>query len=151
MRLLAADPGGITGLAWFDEKYQIEGYAQVGLEDLPKWLQRHEPVPDIIVLENFRLWKHRALQQAGSSLPAAQTIGMIKAYASLRDIPIVEQSPQILENAQKMSGWSMKGQAHSKTHWLAAANHGYWYLVKNNYVRVYIPEEDRRKPTTMSE
>jgi hypothetical protein len=63
--------------------------------------ERHTPVPDLIVLENFRLWKHRALQQAGSSLPAAQAIGMVKAYAKIRGIDLVEQSPQILEKCSE--------------------------------------------------
>jgi hypothetical protein len=141
--ILGVDPGGTTGLAWFNKDYKLEGWNQVSLEDLPLFLERHAPVPDLIVLENFRLWKHRALQQAGSSLPAAQAIGMVKAYGKIRGIPIVEQSPQILESAQKMSGYKMKGLAHSKTHWIAAANHVYWYMVKNDLVKVYIPEEDR--------
>lgn len=151
MKILGVDPGGTNGLAWFDDEYHISGYNQVSLEDFPIFLQQHEPTPDLIVLENYRLWKHRAIQQAGSSLPAAQAIGMVKAYAKIRGIPIVEQSPQILQNAEKMSGMSMKGQSHNKTHWIAAYNHAYWYMVKNDLVKVYIPEEDRRKPTTMSE
>jgi hypothetical protein len=143
VKILGVDPGGTTGLAWFNDDYKLDSYAQVSLEDLPIWFERHTPVPDLIVLENYRLWKHRALQQAGSSLPAAQAIGMVKAYGKIRGIPIVEQSPQILESAQKMSGYKMKGLAHSKTHWIAAANHVYWYMVKNDLVKVYIPEEDR--------
>ena len=142
MKILGVDPGGTNGLAWFDDA-KIEGYDQISLEDLPRWLHKHEPQPELIVMENYRLWKHRAIQQAGSSLPAAQAIGMVKAYASIRDIKIVEQSPQILQSAEKMSGMSMKGQSHSKTHWIAAYNHVYWYLVKNGITQVYIPEEDR--------
>ena len=143
MKVLGVDPGGMNGLAWFNDEYSIEGWDQISLDDLPRWLHRHEPQPDLIVLENYRLWKHRAIQQSGSSLPAAQAIGMVKSYASLRGIDIVEQSPQILQNAEKMSGLSMKGQAHSKTHWVAAANHVYWYLIKNGYREVYIPAEER--------
>ncbi len=133
----------MNGLAWFGDDYLFKGQDQISLENLPIWLERHEPVPDLIILENYRLWKHRAMQQAGSSLPAAQAIGMVKAYAKIRGIDLIEQSPQILQNAEKMSGISMKGQAHSKTHWIAAHNHVYWYLVQQGLVQVYIPEKDR--------
>ena len=146
MRILGIDPGGTVGLAWFDnpeDHYFCQGYDQVGMDDFPLWLEKHRPIPDLIVLENYRLWKHRAIQQSGSSLPAAQTIGMAKSYAKIRDIKIIEQSPQILQNAEKMSGLSMSGKSHSKTHWVAAYNHVWWYLVKNELAKVEIAEADR--------
>lgn len=142
-KILGVDPGGMNGLAWFGDDYKFDNFAQISLEDLPIWLQKHEPQPDLIILENYRLWKHRAVQQAGSSLPAAQAIGMVKSYAKIRGIEIIEQSPQVLQNAEKMSGIKMKGLAHNKTHWIAAHNHVYWYLVQQGLVKVYIPEEDR--------
>lgn len=135
MRLLAIDPGGMNGLAWFKENYDLDGFTQVSLDDLPHWLEDHDPEPDMIVVENYKLWKHRALQQSGSSMPAAQAIGMVKSYAARKHIPWIEQSPQILENAQKMSQVKMPSD-HSQSHWVSAYLHGYWYLVKNKYVEI---------------
>lgn len=135
MRLLGVDPGGTNGLAWFNLEYQLEGFTQVKLDDLPDWLEEHTPKPDLIIIENYRLWKHRAIQQAGSSLPAAQAIGMVKSYATRNKIKIEEQSPQILQNAQKMSQMKMPGD-HTNSHWVSAYLHGYWWLVKHNYRQV---------------
>lgn len=139
MRLLGIDPGGVNGLAWFDEEYNLSGFTQVTLNELPHWLEEHEPKPTLIVLENYKLWKHRALQQAGSSMPAAQAIGMVKSYATRNNIELIEQSPQILENAQKMSQVKMPSD-HSQSHWVAAYLHGFWYLVKNEYTQVDMEE-----------
>lgn len=135
MRVLAVDPGGTNGLAWFDENYQFVGMAQVKLDELPIWLDKHEPKPDVIVLENYRLWKHKALQQAGSTMPASQGIGMVKSYATINGIKVVEQSPQILDGAQKQTQMFMP-KDHSQSHWVSAYNHGMWYLIGQGHRKV---------------
>lgn len=141
MKVLAIDPGGMNGIAWFNEKYDLEGFHQVKLEELPEWLHNYKPTPDIIVYENFKLWKHRALQQSGSSLPAAQAIGMLKSYAAINKIQLVDQSPQILNPAQKMFQMKMPSD-HSQGHWVSAYLHGSWYLVKQGLKRVEMEEAD---------
>lgn len=135
MRLLAIDPGGMNGIAWFNETYGLEGFTQVKLEELPVWLDRHQPVPDIVILENYRLWKHKALQQSGSTMPASQGVGMVKSYCKIKGIKLVEQSPQILQTAVKMSQMPLP-KDHSQSHWVSAYNHGFWYLVQQGLTKV---------------
>ena len=136
MRLLAIDPGGMNGVCWWDEEPpKMQAFDQIKLQDLPMWLHEFKPVPDIIVYENFKLWKHRALQQSGSDLPAAQAIGMIKSYASIYGIEMFDQSPQILKSAEMMSQMKMP-KDHSESHWVSAYLHGYWWLVKNGHKKV---------------
>lgn len=142
MKILGVDPGGMNGLAWFKDDYQLEGFNQISLNDFPIWLDQHQPVPDLVVLENYRLWKHKALQQSGSDMPASQAIGMVKAYCKVRGIKLVEQSPQILEAAQKMSQMKMPSD-HSQSHWVSAYNHVFWYMVKQGYRQVEMAEEDK--------
>lgn len=143
MRLLSIDPGGMNGLCWWEgEDTHMVAYAHVKLEDLPEWLHNFEFKPDLIVYENFKLWKHRALQQSGSDLPAAQAIGMIKSYAKIYGILLVDQSPQILSNAQKMTQMKMPSD-HSQSHWVSAYLHGMWYLIKNNLKDVVMAEADK--------
>ena len=143
MRLLAIDPGGANGVCWWTgDDIHMEGFDQVKLNDLPKWLDAFDPKPDLIVYENFKLWKHRALQQSGSDLPAAQAIGMIKSYASIYNITIVDQSPQILGSAQMMSQMKMP-KDHSQSHWVSAYLHGYWWLVKNGHKKVEMEAADK--------
>ena len=138
MRLLAIDPGGMNGVCWWDNATilpTMTGFDQIKLADLPVWLNEFTPPPDMIVYENFKLLKHRALQQSGSDLPAAQAIGMIKSYASIHEITTVDQSPQILGSASKMSQMKMPSD-HSQSHWVSAYLHGYWWLVKNGHKQV---------------
>ena len=140
MRVLAIDPGGTNGMCWWDgDDFHMVAYDHVSLHDLPLWLHSFSPRPEVIVYENFKLWKHRALQQAGSDLPAAQAIGMIKSYASIYKIKTVDQSPQILTSAQKMSQMKLPTD-HSQSHWVSAYNHGFWWLVKNGHRKVEMPE-----------
>ena len=142
MRLLAIDPGGMNGLAWYDEDYNMVAFAHVKLADLPEWLESHSTTPTLIVYENFKLWKHRALQQSGSDLPAAQGIGIIKSYASRHGIETVNQSPQILKQAEMMTQMKMPAD-HSQSHWVSAHLHAQWYFIKNGYKQVEMALEDR--------
>lgn len=135
MKVLAIDPGGMNGVAWFDDEFNMAGYDQVKLEDLPVWLHEHTPRPDLIVYENFRLWKHKANQQSGSDMPASQAVGMIKSHASIYKIKLVDQSPQILGPAQKMTQMFMPSD-HSQSHWVSAYNHGMWYLIQQGHRKV---------------
>lgn len=144
MEILAIDPGGMNGLAWFSSAngYQLAGFDQVTLNDFPLWLDAHEPIPDVVILENYRLWKHKALQQSGSTMPASQAIGMVKAYCAVRKILLVEQSPQILDSATKMSQFPMPAD-HSKSHWVSAYNHAFFWMVKQGYRNVEMDEKDK--------
>jgi hypothetical protein len=72
-------------------------------------------------------------------MPAAQAIGMVKSYATRNGIELIEQSPQILENAQKMSQVKMPSD-HNQSHWVAAYLHGFWYLVKQGHTKVNMEE-----------
>lgn len=143
MRLLAIDPGGSNGMAWWDgPDNEFRGFDQCKLDKLPEWLESFYPKPDLILYENFKLWKHRALQQSGSDLPAAQAIGVIKSYAVRNKIKLVDQSPQILVSAQKMSQMKMPSD-HSQSHWVSAYNHGFWLLVKHYGKKVIMAEADK--------
>lgn len=142
MRILAIDPGGMNGLAWFKEDYQLEGFAQVKLDDLVLWLENHEPKPELVILEDYRLWKHKALQQSGSNMPASRGIGHVESYCTRNRIKLVKQSPQVLEPAQKMSQMKMPSD-HSQSHWVSAYNHAYWYMVKQGFRQVEMAEEDK--------
>lgn len=142
MRVMAIDPGGTNGIAWFDDNYQLESFAHVKLANLPEWLSLHKPKPDIVIVENFRLWKHMALRQAGSHMPASQGIGIIKSYCFYNGIQLVEQSPQILQTAVLMSQMPLP-KDHSKSHWVSAYNHAFWWLVQNGYREVEMEETDK--------
>lgn len=136
MKLLAIDPGGMNGVAWWDEdNYQLAGFNQVKIDDFTIWLENHVPKPDVIVIEDFRLRKGKALQQSGSNMPASQVIGMVDSYCKRNGIKMVKQPAYILATAVQMSQMPLP-KDHSKSHWVSAYNHGFWYLVQNGYRKV---------------
>lgn len=49
--------------------------------------------PDVLVIESYRLFGHKAKQQTGSSLETAQLIGYLEMVAWLNRIPVVLQDP----------------------------------------------------------
>lgn len=144
MEILGIDPGGMNGLAWFSSSsgYQLTGFTQVSLNDFPLWLDAHEPIPDVVVYEDYRLFKGKALQQSGSDMPASQAIGMIKAYCSVRGIKVIKQPSNILPQAALMSQLPMPAD-HSKSHWISAYNHAFYWMVSQGYREVEMDEKDK--------
>jgi hypothetical protein len=141
--ILALDPGLTNGLAWFREDYQLAGFDQVKLDKLPEWLATHKPVPTLIIYEDYILWKHKAQVQAGSDMPASQAVGMIKSYAAMHGgIPLVKQNSNILQTAVLMSQMPMP-KDHSKSHWVSAYNHAFWYMVQHGLRQVEMEEGDK--------
>lgn len=49
--------------------------------------------PDLIVIESYKLFGHKAKQQTGSELPTAQLIGYLEMVAYENSIPVVFQDP----------------------------------------------------------
>lgn len=79
------------------------------------------------VVEDYALFKSKALAQSGSKLKTVRVIGMIEYWAFVNDIEVVYQSPQIKEIAQRWTGRKPPSD-HSKSHDIDAFNHGIYYL-----------------------
>lgn len=107
MKILAFDPSGN-----FEEGQGTTGYA-IGddmsrpiLGDIKSenydcrqayWFAHAQLIigkdPDIIVIESFKLFGHKAKQQIGSSMETPQLIGYIEMVAWKCNIPVVYQDP----------------------------------------------------------
>jgi hypothetical protein len=85
-------------------------------------------VPEVIV-EDFTLYKSKALQQSGSKMETVRVIGSIESWARRNKSVLVKQPASHLTIAQLWSGVKMPSD-HRKSHWVSAYNHGYYYLVK---------------------
>lgn len=53
----------------------------------------HDIDPNVIVIESYRLFGHKAKEQSGSSLETAQLIGYMEMVAWEYDIPVILQDP----------------------------------------------------------
>lgn len=131
MLLLAFDPGGTTGVCQFESHdgahAVMTGLMQVDLEGLFSFLNSYGASPDVVVIEDFVLFRQKAKQQTGSRMAASQAIGAIKSFALQRGSKVVMQKPDIKRRALAISGIKMPGD-HSKTHQWDAVLHAVHYL-----------------------
>ena len=138
MTYLAFDPGETTGYFIFNDDGSDKDLGQLkGEEELFQFLTTVEK-PQLIIMEVFRLFGHKALQQSGSNMFTSLVEGMVKLWARQHSIPVVEQPASILPIAQLWSGVSLKGD-HSKSHYKSAFNHGVYYLQSNGIRKSRVP------------
>jgi hypothetical protein len=99
----------------------------VELPDLPVFLST---LPgrsvSVIVYEGFRLFRHLATRQSGSTIPASRAIGIIQGIASVNSIRTKEQQPDARLMGAKYAQYVVrKGHmADDISAWL----HGVFYL-----------------------
>lgn len=128
------DPGATTGYVKWDDNGEPTKMDQLdfdGLMDLMRQLEiEHETDPiKAVIYEHFKLFKHKAVAQTGSDMPAAQAIGIIKTMVKATGAFEVAQAPNILTIAQKWTGMQMPSN-HDFSHWVSAFNHGAFFLIK---------------------
>ena len=140
MRLLAVDPGGTTGWAYFvDNKLDSFGSvdARTILDPFHEWLTLWPPV-DIVIVESYIIntntkggFQHRF--DKGETL---QRIGAIKYEAYLMNVPCIEQPRTIKVPAAGMvTGKPYKDNQKEKQHYYDAMLHGGYYLMTKHKVR----------------
>jgi hypothetical protein len=99
----------------------------VELSDLPTLLATLSGYPVFtIVCEGFRLFRRLADRQSGSTIPAAQGIGIVKGYCAIEKVHYVEQQPDARLMGAKYAQYVVrKGHmADDISAWL----HGVFYL-----------------------
>lgn len=132
--ILALDPGKATGWCRFIDGVIDDWGICRSIPTFQTFLQDYEALygkPDIVIYEDFIVFKNKANQQAGSKMEAPQVIGQIKLWASMLKIPTVRQMSSILQIAKKWSGVDHDKGDHNNSHHKAAMNHGVYWLVKN--------------------
>jgi hypothetical protein len=129
-RVLAVDPGETVGWALFqDLELTNVGQFPIGpLEDLDYFVT--EQRPDVMVVENYRIYASRAAQHVGSEVNTAQYVGILKFIGSIYQIPVT------LQMAHQAKGWVSDKRLRDlglfqtgKRHANDAIRHGvYWLL-----------------------
>lgn len=136
--MLAVDPGIANGWAEFADGILVKWGTVKGVNEFDDWLHSKErPEYDQLVYEDYRLFRHKAVQQIGSRFETAQVIGMLNSWARQNNInfnPDTDRQPSsILPEGCLFSGWPMPTD-HSKSHHVAAIAHGTYWLVKNGMI-----------------
>lgn len=130
----AFDPGETTGWSVFNRLGQQSDYGQAkGRDVLYIVLKQIGPVP-YVVIEDYRLFQHKALQQSGSKLETVRVIGALESWANSHKSRVTLQPANIKSIAQMWSGVVPKG-AHKNSHHVDAFNHGYYFLQKEGFIK----------------
>lgn len=128
---LALDPGETTGWASFDKDGNVE---QIGMIKDPKeflrWLEIRGTLYKTVIVEDYKLFQRKALQQSGSDMVASRVIGGIESWADRYDVAVVKQPASIKKIAEMWSGKKPPSN-HKYSHEIDAYNHGMYYLIRN--------------------
>jgi hypothetical protein len=138
--IIAVDPGDTAGVAIFDDTGIFVSSEQLsGAEEFAELCLKlaKEPITTIVV-EDYRLMRHKAQQQAGSRFQAVQQIGMLKLLAKQAGANIVIQGPDKYPIGLLLSGKQMP-KDHKKSHHVVAYAHGWYYLVQQGLVLPVVP------------
>ncbi len=132
---LCFDPGHTTGWAAFS-CFDIISHGEIDTNDIEKAtleveLLISEYQPDVIVIEDYRIYRHRVKQHAGSDMLTTRVIGCIETLAIMCHIPhIVKQPAHIAKGFctdTKLREWGFyrKGEKHARD----AIRHGCYFLL----------------------
>lgn len=127
--MLALDPGETTGWALFVGHRLVKaGEFKVTSSLLFDHLLLHEK-PQQLVIENYKVYAHRAAQHIGSEVPTIQYIGMLKYLAAVYDIPLTLQMAFQAKKFVTDNRLVDLGLWHTSKHARDAIRHGvYWIL-----------------------
>lgn len=141
--LLAVDPGDTAGYTIFTEEGKVVDSGQIkGPEDFADFcVDINDKNIGTVVVEDYRLMRHKAQQQSGSRFQAVQQIGMLKLFAKQQKAKIVLQSPDKYPIGLLLSGKEMP-KDHKKSHDVVAYAHGWYYLVQTGAVTPVEPKLD---------
>jgi hypothetical protein len=92
-RLLALDPGGTCGWAYFENGYLIKaGQIDGSWKPIMRLMKRLAPT--LIVMENYVIYEWKLKQHSMSDVPTLQLIGQIKMACDIMKIPLHLQTAQ---------------------------------------------------------
>ena len=132
--LLAFDPGESSGWATYSATGE---FINAGIcrsrEEVYALLKEVGPVAKVVI-EDYRLFSHKAVQQSGSQLETVRVIGAVESWAALNNISVTLQPASIKSIAEKWSGLKPKG-AHKNTHHIDAMLHGHYYLQRTGIIK----------------
>lgn len=138
MKVLAFDPGETTGIcyldsdnlstAWFhtepaDAMYQVAAFGGV--------FNSYYNEADLFVVENFRLYSHKALEMINNELIACRVIGALEVLAVRLNKKIVYQMAAQAKPFCTDERLEKYGLYSKNRHERDATRHALYYLIKN--------------------
>lgn len=132
--LLAVDPGEGNGWVKMNFKGQILDMGNEPHTHFAQFIMDiGEDLPYYVVCEDFRLFRGRAIQQAGSKMITVRMIGMLEFYCAQNKVKFILQPANIKPMAMKYTKIRPHG-AHKDNHHIDAIYHGIYFLNKRNLI-----------------
>lgn len=134
-RILAFDPGHTTGWALFELGTLLES-GQIDTTSISACLESAQPLfhlynPEVVVMEDYRIYKWRQKQHVGSEMLTVQIIGCLQTLA-IQDFVnhIVKQPASVAKgfcDDKKLKEWDywQTGQRHARD----AIRHGCYFIL----------------------
>lgn len=143
--VISVDPGDTTGLALWRSDGTFVEEMQLSLDELIDWCQKIGGYGNVstIIIEDYRLLKHKSVQQSGSRFIASQAIGVLKALARKKGAKVVLQRPDVLVVAALHSG-RKRPSNHKVSHSVDAYNHGFYWFVAQNILKPVLQQPGHR-------
>lgn len=139
MLALGIDPGETAGfcLMEVDKENPINTkpleLGQFRHEDFEDWAKKYIADRDgleLVVIEDYRVYKQYAGRHAGDRLITARMLGKVETLCASLGITYIEQMADVLPIAQKWTQMKMP-KNHAVSHQISALNHVRFYLIKN--------------------
>lgn len=140
--ILAIDPGKDNGYALWEDDGELVTFGQLTIDEMDDFLLSFDRPVSAVIVEDYRLFKKRAIQQSGSNMPASQVIGKAEMFAAMKGAKFIKQRADVLPIAQKLSQKKLPTD-HSISHQFSAYNHGFYWMVQQGIVKPAIATEGR--------
>lgn len=126
MTVWSIDPGEKIGFASWRDDGDLRYNDTLSVDRMMEVLAGASNLPHTVVMEDWRLRGHRAMQQTGSRMLASQVIGMVRLFCFAHETKLVYQEPQVMQLAAMHQGIKYpKGHVPDA---LAAKLHGLYYF-----------------------
>jgi hypothetical protein len=141
---ISIDPGETSGITTWNDSGNPIHYNEFDIPNLHKFLDWLEQIKTDflrkIIIEEYRLYQSKALQQSGSHLETVQVIGMIKRCNYKLNLPdVVEVRADSKDIAAKWSGVKLP-KGHTPD-WMSSYLIGYYWLHKHGIIPARVLEQ----------
>ena len=149
-RILSFDPGHTTGWTCFDHGEPIRS-GQIDTTSISACLESAQPLfhtyhPEVVVMEDYRIYKWRQKQHVGSDMLTTRIIGSLETLAIQDFVNYVVKQPAHVAKGfctdQKLNEWGFwrPGERHARD----AIRHACYYILFGGVRKV-----DKHKPRSV--
>lgn len=130
---ISIDPGKRSGITWYNEKANILGMETVLYDNLSSFLDKFNTVK-LAVVEEYRVYPHKARQHVYSDLMTPRAIGRIESWAEHNNIKLVKQGAHIMDTGYRYLGKRKPPKSDPLNHVSNAHAHFVYYAVCNGLI-----------------